>query len=379
MSGSGRGLSEMVGRGGSSTIDFVGADDSKSVSGHLPSLTSLRWLAATVVFLRHAQVVPRLGAQGATGVSFFFMLSGFVLTWSARPSQSPRAFYLRRLARIYPSHAVSTLVCAPVLMAVGLMSVKDDLLPGLLTFTGMQSWVPKSSYYYGGNLVSWSLSDEAFFYLVFPIVAAPLARLAARARRDLWIVLGALSTVSIALPVILRPSEEGGVPFWLVYISPPFRLIEFVIGIGLAHALIQGGLPRLHLPTCGAIALAAYVIAGWLPAYAMWSATTLLPYSILLLAVAQSDAEGRTPTWLAHPLLVTLGTWSFAFYLVHSTVLVATRGLVAKLDLNVGPWSQAALCYAVAVAAAWALHTAVEVPAERWIRRRWIAPEPASG
>src|SRR5437868_13769353 len=89
----------------------------------LRSLTGLRFIAAFVVFGFHvtvANLITPNGAvsaaltyffrQGATGVSFFFMLSGFVLCWSARPGDSARRFWRRRAAKIYPNHLVTALV-----------------------------------------------------------------------------------------------------------------------------------------------------------------------------------------------------------------------------------------------------------------------------
>ncbi|GAB3839246.1 hypothetical protein [Dactylosporangium cerinum] len=72
----------------------------------LPALTGLRWAAALVVFGQHTLelfydpdlVAPRpvraalwtlLVNGGARGVSFFFVLSGFVLTWSTPPGEGP--------------------------------------------------------------------------------------------------------------------------------------------------------------------------------------------------------------------------------------------------------------------------------------------------
>jgi len=89
----------------------------------LPSLTALRFFAALCVFIYHASsmlifrsiavrddyafVVQNIGYLG---VSFFFVLSGFILTWNARPGEPRRSFIRRRLARIYPSHLVMLLV-----------------------------------------------------------------------------------------------------------------------------------------------------------------------------------------------------------------------------------------------------------------------------
>ncbi len=44
---------------------------------------------------------------GTSGVTFFFVLSGFVLTWSAQPGTKVFIFYRRRFARIWPAHIVA--------------------------------------------------------------------------------------------------------------------------------------------------------------------------------------------------------------------------------------------------------------------------------
>src|SRR6185312_1373018 len=56
--------------------------------------------------------------QGAVGVSFFFMLSGFVLTWSHQPGDRPLRFMRRRAARILPLHVVTTGLAVVVVFAV---------------------------------------------------------------------------------------------------------------------------------------------------------------------------------------------------------------------------------------------------------------------
>src|SRR4051794_13817969 len=79
----------------------------------LPALTELRFLSAAAVFVNHAGLesgfrsgvlnfvlagVPASLAEAA--VAFFFMLSGFVLTWSARADDTPVLFWRRRAAKI---------------------------------------------------------------------------------------------------------------------------------------------------------------------------------------------------------------------------------------------------------------------------------------
>ena len=83
----------------------------------LHTLTALRWPAAFAVFAFHVAPfflgtslqtpIVYLTSAGPAGVSFFFVLSGFVLTWSRRTGDRRRDFYRRRFARIYPLHLVT--------------------------------------------------------------------------------------------------------------------------------------------------------------------------------------------------------------------------------------------------------------------------------
>ena len=62
----------------------------------LDSLTGLRFFAAGIVFMHHSfelttgtlrEALLAVFGHGRAGVSFFFVLSGFVLAWSARPGR----------------------------------------------------------------------------------------------------------------------------------------------------------------------------------------------------------------------------------------------------------------------------------------------------
>ena len=77
----------------------------------MPSLTSLRYVAAAVVLIHHSdgywqqcQMIKAIAAVGWIGVSFFFILSGFVLRWTFDPKMSWGRFVSRRVSRIYPLH-----------------------------------------------------------------------------------------------------------------------------------------------------------------------------------------------------------------------------------------------------------------------------------
>lgn len=147
----------------------------------LPSLTGLRfWAAVFVVFYHLARDVERLAILGdlawfgRTGVTFFFVLSGFVLTWTYLDSPvRATVFWWRRFARIWPVLALSTV---PTFMLVYVVTNEVSAWHVFSMLTLAQAWRPE---WLGGANGAWSLSNEAF-YLVFPLLLAMIRTNAGR-------------------------------------------------------------------------------------------------------------------------------------------------------------------------------------------------------
>ena len=146
----------------------------------LPSLTGLRIFGSVAVVLCHvgngfanAPSLTVAAAYGYAGVSFFFMLSGFVLAWSCT-DQPARRFWWLRLSRIWPLQFLIMLFAYTVIAWREAIPGPVGHVADLLLF---QAWFPESSIYAGGNGVTWSLSDEMFFYLLFPLAIVLLKRL----------------------------------------------------------------------------------------------------------------------------------------------------------------------------------------------------------
>ncbi|WP_041253630.1 acyltransferase [Frankia sp. EAN1pec] len=145
----------------------------RSSTRQLDSLTGLRWVAALMVLVTHAAFQPGLLPYSGTtedikavvkmggyiGVGFFFVLSGFVLTWSMRPDDTPRKFWRRRFFKIYPNHFVT------FVLAVVMMVIHDRELVGIVpNLLLVQAWSTDLDVAFGINDVSWSLSAEMLFY-----------------------------------------------------------------------------------------------------------------------------------------------------------------------------------------------------------------------
>jgi peptidoglycan/LPS O-acetylase OafA/YrhL len=182
-------------------------------------------------------------------------------------------------------------------------------------------------------------------------------------------VLGAVVAAAIALPLVLHPTVESqGLAFWAIYIDPVYRLLEFVAGICLCALLRDGVRLRVRPGAAALLAVAAYVVAGHVPLYAMWVAVTVVPFCILIFACAQADVTGYRGV-LHHPWLIRLGQWSYAFYLVHTLVLRATAHANGIWASDAWRLLVVAASYGVTIVVAYALFRFVEHPLERRIRR----------
>jgi peptidoglycan/LPS O-acetylase OafA/YrhL len=321
--------------------------------------------------LRHVDV---LVGQGGLGVDFFFVLSGFILTWSAAEGDRARDFYRRRFARVYPNHFVMWLVVGVCLAA---FSVRPSGGGAVASLFLLQAWDPHTGVYFAVNGVAWTLSCEAFFYAVFPFVLLYLRRLNDRA---LYAALVALLTLWVALGVAMTAWDSsvssGTTAFWLTHVFPPVRLVEFIIGMSIGCLVIRGKLRVPLLPvTIATIAL--YLSSRDWSGSEIASHVLVGALGLLIAAVAFRDIE-QGPWWLSGRVAVTLGAWSFALYLVHQRLFQALRWLVGTPTSIITAAVFFLTGIALAVAAAGALFHLVERPAERRLRRGRRRPEEAS-
>ncbi|HYN92389.1 MAG TPA: acyltransferase [Pilimelia sp.] len=353
--------------------------------GHrLPSLTGLRFAAAMLVFGVHAysflplaQGPARDAARllfdaGDLGVSFFFVLSGFVLAWSARPGQSLGRFWRHRLARIYPAHL------AALAFAVGCLAVSDRItkVTTETTVTGLlliQSWFPQDWLYLGINSVTWSLSCELAFYAGFPALYAALRRLGSWGPGAWALRAGAAGLCAAVwlVPVVAELAVPADHRRWFVYIFPLTRMLEFALGIALALLVRSGGWRGPGLPAAMALFAVNYALIDELPAAGRDTAATIVAIALLIPAAALADLRGAPSPW-RHPAVVRLGEMSYSFYLVHLVTLVAVVTLIGR-D---APWRPlpAALVAAAVLVLAYAIAAAlfrwVEMPTLRLLTRR---------
>lgn len=365
-------------------------------ASQLRTLTGMRFIAAAGVFLFHGgaavQVFASASAQetyttifgqaGFSAVSFFFVLSGFVLTWSARPDDTRGAFWLRRAAKLWPNHIVTFVAAVLLITLVAKAPVHmADAVPNLFL---VQTWIPRQSTLLSVNTVSWSLACEVLFYLCFPLLIPAIRRIRPE-RLWAWALAAVACTFVIALAAYALPAEpawELGMGSlwwnWLIYLLPASRLPEFVLGILLARIVLTGRRLPLGLGGSVALAIAAYALASLFPdATVSAVAVTALPVGLVIAAGAAAEAAGRPPGFLSGRLMVWLGEVSFAFYMCH--LLVVRYGLHW---LAPGTYSTPvaigllAVLFGCTIAIAWLMFVLIERPITRgvgsYLRRRRI-------
>ncbi|MCC4247847.1 acyltransferase family protein [Microbacterium testaceum] len=344
---------------------------------HLPSLTGLRWLTAMLIFGHHIMAVEYFGGRagdlwgfvfeaGKTGVTLFFILSGFVLAWGHKPAQTARSFWLHRAARIYPLHVVGV-VLALVAAATLVPEIRTDgLAPLGANVLLLSGWVP--DWWQAGNPASWSLVCEAFFYLTFPLV---IRLVAGRTTRVLWAVAaGALLLVALA------PQIAAIAPVPMSAASTPvLRLPEFVLGVVLALVMKETAWRPAPLRFAVPLAVLGYALseAPALPGTEIRPglAATVGGFALLVASLASADAH-RSSTFLAGAAWQELGRLSFAFYLVHLLVIasVSSAWPDGHPELH---WPRAvalaALAFMISLGLGWLLHRGVETRVQRVLLR----------
>ena len=354
----------------------------KPSRSRLPSLTGLRIFGSVAVVLCHvghwfanAPSLTVAEAYGYVGVSFFFMLSGFVLTWSDTP-QSARRFWWLRFARIWP---LQFLLMAFAYTAIASQVKSPGPLGHVLELLLLQSWSPDNPTYAGGNGVTWSLSAEMFFYLAFPFAIVLLRRLRGR---GLAVTAAVILVLMAALPLIVAQAgvdTYSNLYYWLFFVFPPYRFGEFLLGMLLARAMVLG--LRIPAPALTALVAAAgvggltwimtsFTVRTGVPVVRPLVGLLAIPYFAALLTASATRDTQPGGWWLGSAPLRRLGDWSFALYLVHAPAMALT----ARFGWWDNPGGLEGLAYllaflALVIAASAALHYLVEKPVERHLRR----------
>ena len=397
---------------------------------NLPSLTGARWWAAMLVYVLHALVfLPVYPFQkselfrqihtvvpmqlGSAGVTFFFILSGFLIYWSnSEVSGVSDALYYcrRRVTKIFPMHLITL-----VMFVLASATVTASSITWALSFDRLKVWLPNALLIHtwnpdwavlgGMNVPSWSLCAEMLFYLTFPLFVPLVRRVRGRGN---WWALGAMFAVSLGIITVVhlladgpKTTENFFVPrlwpqdvspvadvhadpvwfsqdhipvlqsYWLSYYFPLTRLVEFYLGVFAAKLVWEKQFHNTDLTLPLILLGMSYGTTWFVPIAFKMSVLMSLPMTYVIATLAVRDIEGVS-RFIASPRSVLLGNISFAFYMVQFPVMVfVQRYFVAGGEYGFFGWLLAAVgSFVLSVALAWVLFTFVDDPLMRATARK---------
>lgn len=358
----------------------------------LDALSGLRFLAALHVVVFHLwrpvwssapAWVQTVCGHGYVAVGLFFVLSGFVLTavyvgGDRLGPGSRRAYFMARFARVYPLYLLA------LLGYLAFWAWQGTLAPGVLAgqLLLLQAWCVGAPALTAGNYPAWSLTVEAAFYALFPLL--PFAWLARRGTGAL-VAFGAASWALglAAVAALLALAPAGELPhhgFWydVVRFFPPLHLPAFLAGVlgGVWWTRRPADAPAgpwRYVPEIALLAgYGAIVVARKvLPDPTIFIHTGLLVPVFVALVLGLACGDGPLRRLLASRAFVALGLASYATYLLHVPLwdLVGGHAFVAAAaarpqDLVVGLAGFTACLIGLSLAA----HRWVEQPARTWLQ-----------
>jgi peptidoglycan/LPS O-acetylase OafA/YrhL len=348
------------------------------------ALTSLRFFAAFWVVLFHTlffgfgnlrgTLVERFVSLGFMSVSFFFLLSGYILAMVYLAQGAPvqkKKFYVARFARIYPLFFVTLLADLPFVLDSRASlygwttSVAKTIGTLAMHLLMLQAWLP---WLRGIDQPNWSLSVETAFYAIFPFLGVALWKLRGA---KLWFLAAALwignqAAVMLISPYVSRPS---------ITFFPLLHISTFAMGILLARwQVLNRQAADSRPPRWSGIALALLFASAALAATVYWQGRLpspninagLLAPVFALVIWAFTGNQGLHVRLLSANWLVILGEASFGLYLIHIPVSHLFQKMGWETSRALYP-VYLSLCIGLSIVSFYFL----EIPARKWILRRF--------
>jgi peptidoglycan/LPS O-acetylase OafA/YrhL len=294
-----------------------------ATTSYRPDIDGLRAMAVLAVLGFHA--FPRLCPGGFVGVDVFFVVSGYLISTVIFDDVTSgkftyRAFYSRRIRRIFPSLAI-------VLLAVLIAGMFQDfsmefsrlgsqVSAGATFLSNFMLWHEKN--YFDIDSIQkpllhlWSLGVEEQFYIVWPPVIASLS-----GRHILWVV-AAVLLASFAINIAIVSSQPTA-----AFFLPISRIWELMIGALLAYSAHVGlWEPQRRNALSGIGFILLLVSLGLMnkdTVFPGWAA--LIPTLGAAAVIAAGPDAWLNRTLLANKAAVFVGLISYPLYLWHWPIL----------------------------------------------------------
>jgi peptidoglycan/LPS O-acetylase OafA/YrhL len=288
--------------------------------GYRPWLDGLRGIAILMVLAHHTE--PVLLPRGWLGVDLFFVLSGFLITsllieeWKTEQRISFRLFYARRALRLFPALAVMLFVAA--LLMYFLPGVGQNYRSILYCATYVSNWIMALDLDKVSStlILTWSLSVEEQFYLVWPIMLYAALRWRLRPCTMLITLAGLIVLVCTHRSILVA---QGATVLRVAFASDTRAdslLAGCCVGVLANYGLLPGFSALLRLM----IGVLSVVFLLYLAGFGQPEGVGLSLVAVFfagLLALLLSNPPKPLISVLSSKSLVWIGRLSYSLYLWH--------------------------------------------------------------
>ena len=312
----------------------------------IEQLTFTRFIAAiSIVIFHYAKDIPPFNfdvtsfffQQANLGVSYFFILSGFVMiiAYWHKDKVSFLSYMQKRFARIYPVTflAAFLLLCFKI-MEFFLFPEKSDLsiTDFFLGISLQQAWIPAKAMSF--NTPAWSITVEWFFYLCFPFLfnrfyKHPNLKMLTAIVLLVWVF------SQYILHYLLDSSYYTGFPsasHSFIHYFPLLHFNEFLIGnvSGLVFVKYLNGRKKANDLAIIALLVVAAVVLKYNTTLSFHNGLLMLVFVPLILLISSNNGLFSKLSNLK--FLVFLGEISFGIYILQKPIFMAIKGVFTALN-----------------------------------------------
>ena len=319
----------------------------------LHALQYLRAVAALAVVYSHAVIQvdayrPHLAEWGGFGVDIFFVISGFIMIYISKPTDTPVAFFINRVKRVVPLYWFFTVIMAIILLVAP--SLFKTSVFSWQAFVTSLFFIPDYSIANPAVIwpivaPGWSLNYEMYFYLVFAISLTML-----KAYRVMFIA--AVITLVFVLANLLDSHSAIGT-FYKDGI-----VFEFIMGMLLAQMWKKDQtLPQWAAALC--------IIGGFVMMFLQLPLPRIFEFGVPAFFIVTGCVYLKTG---ANRFFLLLGDSSYALYLSHIFSLGVMRKVLPPM---LGDSSHAPLLFVlISIVFCIVVSIVVHYAVDNWLLRK---------
>lgn len=332
--------------------------ETETTGVYFPGLNGLRFFAAMLVVLSHVELLKEYHGYsnvysnlavyelGRMGVTFFFVLSGFLITYLLFAEQkaagkiSIRKFYIRRVLRIWPLYFLLVLLAFIILPRISFFNIPklsaDLPVYFRYTFPLFVLFLPQLalSIYPPVPFAEplWSIGVEEQFYLLWPVIIKRVRRFLPLA---VSIVVAGFLVKQLAFMIATESRDPEAVKYWNYFINYFYftRIECMAIGSIGAWLVFKQKRSVLSFLYNRVTQIVVYILTAYLLITEEFKPVfNYTIYSILFcIIILNIAANPRSLIKIESRAFTFLGNISYSIYMLHEIAIKISTGALTKL------------------------------------------------